>query len=253
MLKPYWAVLLSSLIVLAAAARAEDNVTIVQELTVSVRPGTEAQFEEFVKAYADVSRRQKLTNYWLSSQSMSGEPLYRFAMAHGSWGDFANPGPQLAKVLGEKEATRLTGLARDSIAWMRTAYFQQHSAMSRPMPAGDGPPEALLYIAFTLKPGAAAKFLELSSKTAEASAATVPNAYFVGALPSFGAPGGRTILLFKHLSDLDTPLKPPQQRVIEHFGQAEGERINALAGEAVQNIEITLFHTRPDLNYQAGN
>ena len=121
------------------------------------------------------------------------------------------------------------------------------------MPAGDGPPEALLYIAFTLKPGAAAKFLELSSKTAEASAATVPNAYFVGALPSFGAPGGRTILLFKHLSDLDTPLKPPQQRVIEHFGQAEGERINALAGEAVQNIEITLFHTRPDLNYQAGN
>jgi hypothetical protein len=248
-----WAALLSSLIVLAGPVRAQDEVTIVQELTVSVKSGMERQFEEFVKAFADVSRRQKLENYWLSAQSMSGEPVYRFSSSQGSWGGFGNPGPQFAEVLGEQEAARLAGLAQASIASMRTAYFEQHSSMSRPPVDMDGPPEALIYFAFTLNPGGAARFLELSSKTAEASAATEPGSYFVAALPSFGAPGARTIVLLPHLSDLDTPQKPPQQRVMEHFGQAEGARINALAGEAVANIEATLFRTRPDLNYQPGN
>lgn len=251
--KLHWTLLLSLLIALAGPVRSQDSVTIVQELTVSVKPGMEAQFEELVKAFADVSRRQNLTNYWLTSQSMSGEPIYRFASAQESWGGFANPGPQFAEVLGQQEADRLSGLARDSIASMRTAYFEQHSSMSRPPVGMDAPPEALIYFTFTLNPGAGAQFLELSSKTAEASAATTPDSYFVSALPSFGAPGARTVVLLEHLSDLDTPQKPPQQRVMEHFGRTEGARINALAGEAVANIEVTLFRTRPDLNYQPAN
>lgn len=251
MSKVHWTALSSLMIVLAGPVAAQDEVTIVQELTVSVKPGMEAQFEELVKAFAEASRRQKLENFWLSAQSMSGEPLYRFNMAQESWAGFANPGPQFREVFGEREAARLDGLARDSIAWSRTAFFEQHSSMSRP--PVDMTPEALVYYAFTLQPGGAPRFLEMSTKVNEASAATVPSSRYVSALPSFGAPGARTIVLLEHLSDLDTPQMPPQQRLMRHFGQTEGARINAIAGEAIAGIDVTLFRTRPDLNYQPGN
>lgn len=241
------------MVMLAGPVVAQDVVTIAQELTVSVNPGMEAEFEELVNAFAEASRRQNLENYWLSSQSMSGEPIYRFNMSQDSWGGFANPGPNFAEVFGQREADRLAGLARDSIAWTRTAYYQQHSAMSRPPTDWDGPPEALVYFAFTLNPGAAPQFMEMSMKATEATDATVPEARFVTAMPGFGAPGARTIVLLRHLSDLDTPQMPIQQRILRHFGQTEGARINALAGQAVSNIEATLFRTRPDLNYQPEN
>lgn len=250
MRKLNWIAGLAWLAAMTGPVSAQDEVTIVQELTVSVKPGMENQFEELVRAFAEASRRQGLENYWLTAQSMSGEPIYRFNSARGGWGDFASPGPQFVEAFGEEEAARLGGLARDAIAWTRTAYFEQHSSMSRPPVGMEAPPEALMYFSFTLNPGGAPAFLELSSKTAEASAATQPNSYFVGALPSFGAPGARTIVLLQHLSDLDTPQKPPQQRVMEHFGQTEGERIVGLAAEAVSDIDVTLFRTRPDLNYQ---
>ena len=245
-----WMICSCLVLAIAGPVRAQDEVTIVQELTVSVKPGMEAQFEELVKAFAEASRRQGLENYWLSSQSMSGEPIYRFNMAQGSWAGFANPGPNFVEVFGQREADRLSGLARDSIASTRTAFFEQHSAMSRPPVGMDSPPEALIYFAFTLNPGAAPRFLEMSSKVKEASAALLPDEYFVSALPGFGAPGARTILIVEHLSDLDTPTMPPQQRVLQHFGQTEGARINAIAGEAIASFSPTLFRTRPDLNYQ---
>lgn len=241
------------LVALAGPVRGQDVVTIVQELTVSVEPGMEAEFEELVKAFAEASRRQNLENYWLSAQSMSGEPIYRFNMSQDSWGDFANPGPDFAQVFGQREADRLAGLARDTIASVRTAYFQQHSAMSRPPLDWDAPPEALIYFSFALNPGGAPAFMEMSMKATEATDATVPGARFVSAMPGFGAPGARTIVLLQHLSDLDTPEMPIQQRIMQHFGQTEGARINALAGEAVSNIQVTLFRTRPDLNYQPEN
>ncbi len=245
-----WTICSLLLLAVTGPVRAQDEVTIVQELTVSVKPGMEAQFEELVRAFAEASRQQGLENYWLSSQSMSGEPIYRFNMAQDSWADFANPGPNFAEAFGNREADRLAGLAHDSIAWTRTAYFEQHSAMSRPPVGMDEAPEALIYFAFTLNPGGAPQFLEMSSKVKEASAALLPDEYFVSALPGFGAPGARTILLIEHLSDLDTPTMPPQQRVLRHFGQTEGARINALAGEAIASFTPTLFRTRPDLNYQ---
>jgi hypothetical protein len=242
------------LIVLAGPVQAQqDEVTIVLERTVSVNQGMNAQFEEFIKALADASRRQNLKSYWLAAQSMSGEPIYRFNMAQDSWGDFTNALPQLAKTFGEQEAARLGRLAQESIAWTRTAFYEQHSSMSRPPVGMNGPPEALIYYAFTLNPGGAPQFLEMSTKVNEATAAIVPDSWYVSAMPSFGAPGPRTILLLEHLSDLDTPQMPPPRRLIEHFGQTEGARINALAGQAIASFDATLFRTRPDLNYQPAN
>jgi hypothetical protein len=57
-----------------AAAQAQ----LARQLTVKVRPGMNAQFEEAVRALRDVSRKEGTKNYWLVSQTMSGEPLYIF-------------------------------------------------------------------------------------------------------------------------------------------------------------------------------
>ena len=41
----------------------------------------------------------------------------------------------------------------------------------------------------------------------------------------------------------------PAQRVLQHFGETEGARINAMAGEAIESFEFSLFRNRPDLAY----
>lgn len=235
---------------MGAVAQAQDDViTIVQSLTASVKPGMEAQFEEVVRAFRDVSREQSVGNYWRASQSVSGEPVYRFNFALSSWGDLMNPEPNFAEAYGEEEAARLMGLLSTSLASSHVAFYEQRASMSRPPMNLEGPPEALVFIDFTLNPGTAAQFREMSTKVAEASAAVAPGDFFVGAMPGFGASGPRTILILPSMSDLDTPAPGPGQLVLQHFGQEEGARINALAGESIANFNATLFRTRPDLTY----
>lgn len=249
MTKVQWfsALLLASAI--GASAQAQDNVTIVQELTASVKAGTEAQFEEVVKAFRDAAQEQGIESYWRASQSLSGDPVYRFNFPMSSWGDLMNPEPDFIKAFGEDEAARLMALLSESVVSSYSAFYEQHSSMSHAPMNLDGPPEALVYIQFTLNPGTAPQFRELTMKAAEASGAVRPNDYFVAALPGFGAPGPRTILILPSMSDLDTPAPGIAQVIAQHFGQEEGTRINGLAAESIASIATTLFRTRPDLNY----
>ena len=235
---------------LLGPAQAQDEVTIVRTLTVSVAAGKNAQFEEFVRAFRDASREQGLANYWLSAQSVSGEPIYKFNTTLPSYAEITNPGPQLAAAYGEQEAARLLGLLGESVLSTHTAFYERHSSMSRPPVGFDGPPEGLIYFEFDLNPGGAPLFLEMSSKVKEATDALVPDNYYVSDLPGFGASGARTIVLLRTFGDLDGQQMGPAQRVIRHFGEEEGGRINALAQQAISGLSAELFRTRPDLNYQ---
>ena len=242
-------VLLASLVATVARAQ-DDDVTVVRSITVSVKPGMNVAFEEFVRALRDASREQSRDNYWFASQSISGLPVYRFNSSLSGWTDLLDPGPELAEFYGEQEAQRLFGLIRDSVESTHTAFFNQRTSMSHPPTNMSRPPEAIVYIDFTLNPGGAAAYRELATKTAEASAAVLPNAYFVAAMPGFGAEGPRTTLIVPSFGDMNSPQPGPAQRVLQHFGQQEGARINALAADAISSFEATLFRTRPDLSYR---
>lgn len=236
---------------LTSFARAQDaDVTITRNLTVSVKPGMNAQFEEFVKAYRDASKKQGLKNYWRAAQSVSGDAIYQFIAPMSSWGDLTNPGPELAKAYGEKEAMRLNGLLSDSVASMHTAFYEQHASMSHIPAKLEKAPEGLIFYDFTLNPGSGPQFMELATKSAQASMALTPNSYFAAAMPSFGASGPRTIILLQSMKDLDKPQPGIAQQVVQHFGKEEGARLNALASKAIANIAVTLYRTRPDLSYQ---
>ncbi|MGW8369504.1 MAG: hypothetical protein ACWGPN_12610 [Gammaproteobacteria bacterium] len=240
-------------ILISAPAMAQDDVTIVEVLTATVRPGAEGMFEEFVAAYRQASEDQGLENYWQSAQSVSGEPTYRFHMARPNWASLADPGPVLAKTFGERETERLQGLLRDSVTSLDIAFFRRFASMSH-VPANGfaKPPEALIYYDFALNPGTAPLFQEMATAQQKASAALYPEGYFVASMPDFGATGPRTILILDSFENLDIPSMPPQQRILEHFGETEGGRLNELGARSIASFSATLFRARPDLNYQPG-
>ena len=234
---------------IGATAYAQDDVTIIQQLTVSVKAGTEPQFEQVVKAFRDASEKQGIKTYWRASQSLSGDPVYRFAFPMSSWGSLMNPEPDFVKAYGEAEAARLMGLLSASVVSTHTAFYQQRASISHPPTNLAKPPEALVIIDFMLNPGTGAQFQELTMKAKEASVAVRPNDYFVAATPSYGASGPQTILIVPSMSDLDKPTPGVGQVITQHFGEQEGARINALAAQSIASITTTLFRTRPDLTY----
>ena len=105
-----------------------------RQTTIKVRPGMNAQFEEVVRALRDASRKEGTKNYWLVAQAMSGEPVYLVSSTGSSFGDFAAPGPQLTKTLGEAEAKRIGALAAASIESMNTAFYRPQPDLAH-MPA----------------------------------------------------------------------------------------------------------------------
>lgn len=242
------AILLAGMLI--APAHAQEDVTIDRTLTVTVAPGMNDQFEEFVAAFRHASREQALDNYWRSSQSLSGDSVYKFHTVLSSWGDVATPGPQLAEVYGDDEATRLLGLLHDSVESVRTAFYEEPADMSRQPPAMDKPPEGLVYLHFTLNPNTEAQWAEVARSQAEASADVAPKSYFIAGMPSYGTNKARTIVILPSFEDLDTPMSGPVERIMKHFGEKEGARINEVANQALVSTESDLFRTRPDLDYQ---
>lgn len=239
-----------SALILAAPVQAQDD-SLVQVVTFEVRPGKNAQFEEAVSAFREASKAQGMENYWLSAQSVSGSPIYRFHVEQSGWGDLSNPPPQMVEHFGEEEAARLAGLLADSVVSEHVAFYRELANSSyAPADGFDVPPEGLIYIDFTLNAGTAPMFLEMTEHQKEASMSMYPNNYFGVSMPEFGGAGPRTILILNSFSDLDTPTLAPQQRLIEHFGEAEGGRLIELAAQSIVSFEPQLFRTRPDLNYQ---
>ena len=231
-----------------AAAQAQ----LARQLTVKVRPGMNAQFEEAVRALRDVSRKEGTKNYWLVSQTMSGEPLYIFNSTGSSFGDFAQPGPQVAKVLGEAEAKRIGELAAASIESTSSAFYRPQPELSHVPAPGTmtAPPVAIGVFYISINPGMQAQYLEGTRKSREASMAVAPKSYFQTSLPAVGATGPRTVVFYYSWAELDSPGPGVQQRVTRHFGAQEGARINESMGKAIGGFDMVLARTRPDLNYQ---
>lgn len=234
---------------LIAFAFGTASAQLTETVTVKVRPGMNPQFEEFARALVEAARQQGADNLWRAAQSATGAPTYTFNIAMSGWVDMANPGPQLVDAFGEEEAARLGGLAASSIESVDTAFYVPRLDLSHPPPEGSGPPAALIFSDITVNAGMMQQYIELSRQTREASVAVLPDAHFVVFLPDIGADSARVVGFVESWGDLDEPLPNPGQRVIQHFGQTEGGKIVAMAGEAISGFEVSLQRARPDLSY----
>jgi hypothetical protein len=227
-------------------------------ITVEVKPGANAQFEEFVHKLRDAVEKNKGPEHWLASQSMSGNPVYTFSRPFGTWaGEFGQaPSDPLVKAYGEQEAARLAGLLAASVASESTAIYVARPDLSRPRPpaAAGAPaatPVAVEFLDLNVKLGKEQQFEGYVKKLIEATNKAAPNAYWEMRQRQFGpgnAAGYRVVLTFAAWADLD---KPPEksllQRLTEQFGAAEGERLQGLAMDALQGENSRLNRVRSDL------
>jgi len=159
-------------------------------------------------------------------------------------------GPALVEVYGAEEGGRLLGLLQASAASMSTSIYVERPDLSRPAPEAETPPAAVLYIDITVSIGGERRFEDYARKVIEATNAKAPDAYWLMRQRLFG-PGNannyRVIVLMPQWADIDTPNKPIPQRMQEHFGAAEAERLDAALGDAIQGINQRVNRVRTDL------
>ena len=93
---------------------AQDAPQLSSVLTVEVKPGTNGQFEEFVRKFRDASEQSNSPQRWRTVSSVTGGEVYTFTQRFGSFTALAEPGPELDAVYGEAGAARLLGLLQAS-------------------------------------------------------------------------------------------------------------------------------------------
>lgn len=224
-------------------------------ITIEVKPGMNAQFEEFIGKLKAAAEQTNSTFRWLASQSVSGNPVYTFSRSYGSFAALGEAGPDLAKVYGAAESARLLGLLQASAANESTSIYVARPDLSRPPPApvagaAAAAPVAVLFIDLAVRPGKEQSFEEYTKKLIVAINAKSPNQYWLMRQRAFGpgnTPGYRVIVTFQKWADLDTPPKPMQQTMVEQYGAAEAARLEAVSNDAVQGVTQRLNRVRADL------
>jgi len=245
-------VLVSCLLVFSAAASAQQPPGVLQLITLDIKPGGNAAFEEYIAGVRTAAQRLGLDDYWLVAQSVSGAPTYTVALERGSWAAVGAPGvlPRLAEALGEREAERLTGLAASSIASVHTAFYQPQPQLSNPRPDMEGAPDAIITFVLAINPNMGAQYAETAALTREAALAVAPGQHYIVNAPGFGAPGVLVVGFVEHWTELDSPRMQPGQMVLQHYGPVNGAAINARVQETLASVTTTIHRTRPDLSYQ---
>lgn len=224
-----------------------------QLVTIKVKPGGNAAFEEYVTAVQRAAQQLECTDYWLTAQSVSGEPTYTVALPRASgWGAVGDPGvlPRLAEAFGEREAERLYGLASSSIESVYTAFYQGQPQLSNPRPEMAGAPDAVIMYELEIHPNMGMQYAEASALTREAAVAIAPNQHYLVMAPGLGASHVLVVGFVERWTDLDTPRPGPGQLVLQHFGPGTGAAINARAQETIANMTVNIHRTRPDLSYE---
>ena len=222
-------------------------------VTIEVNPGMNGVLEEVITKFRDAVEKTNGPQRWLASQSMTGNAIYTINVPFDTWAEFGPPpssGDPLVAAYGEEEARRILGSLRDAEAGTSTAIYVARPDLSRPPPATEQTPVAVLYLDVNVRLGMEQQFEEYAKKLIAATNATDPRAYWQMRERLFGpgnAAGYRAVVVFQQWADLDAPTKPLPQRLREHFGAEEGERVAAAGLAAIQGVTERLNRVRSDL------
>jgi len=240
----------------SSGVQAQQAPQMYSSITIEVKPGANAQFEEFIGKFKAAAEQTNSSLRWLASQSVSGNPVYTFTRSFGSFAAFGDAGPDLTKAYGAPESARLLGLLQASAVNESTSIYVARPDLSRPPPAAAAgaaaaaAPVAVLFVDFAVRPGKEQGFEEYTKKLIVAANAKTPNMYWIMRQRAFGpgnTPGYRVIVTFQKWADLDTPPKPQQQTMLEQYGAAEAARLEGVANDAVQGATQRLNRVRGDL------
>lgn len=216
--------------------------------TFDVKPGYEAQFEEFVLAWKKAAEQvEAARSYNVSSTAVGPSGVYSFARRIRSFTEMGTAVNPLTKVYEADEVSRLMALYRDSTANARSFIARMVPDLSRPAPARDTPYQIAIYYSFDIKPGMADEWASAVRKLVEATEKSAPEAYFSTWTTTLGGDSGYTVIVPMDWADLDTPKKPIPQRLEEVFGKRVADRTIAALNRASNGVTSVIMRPRPEL------
>jgi hypothetical protein len=235
-----------------STAVAQDAPQKYSTLTIEVKPGMNAQFEEFISKYKAAAEQTNSPYRWTVAQSVSGNPVYSFTRPFQSFAALSDARPDLNKAFGAAEGARLLGLLQASVEGESSAIYVARPDLSRPRPEPgiQGTPEAVLFVDITVKSGKEEAFEGYAKKIVEASNAKATDQYWQIRQRMFGPgqlPVYRVVVVFAKWTELDRPGMPMSERLKQQFGAAEAERLEAIANDSIQGVNERLNRVRADL------
>jgi hypothetical protein len=214
-----------------------------------VAPGKELGFEEVSAKFKAAADKVGSQEYFGYSPGLGNPGLYAFAAPFRSYADLGNNENPLAAVYKGEELAAIGATFQDSVTDIDSYVIIPRPDLSIPGPERKVPPEVLLLISVTIKNDKGEEYAEFLKKLVEATKATSPDAYWNAFQPGFGSGPVWRFGIAMNWADLGQPGKSVPQRIMEHFGKRNGEKINAMSTDAVESIEFVVSRVRPDLTH----
>jgi quinol monooxygenase YgiN len=227
--------------------------SLVNVLSIQVRPGANRRYEELVAALAKKAVAKKEGFLWDAHQTVMGEAAgYHFVSRSETFAGFGTRGstPELIeRVLGAKEAAQFREQTEEISTAVRNTISLERLDLSYPPDSRNA--AALPFAMVTLvrgRPGHQEAIEELLRKLAEA----IPKVDDPARLVSYQTIIGdlRTIWTVRPmatLADLDAQ-RAPAQLLSDAFGAAEGGHVWRSAMEAIEEAQRSITVYRPVLS-----
>jgi hypothetical protein len=214
-----------------------------------VAPGMEASFEEVsakFKAAADKIGSRPYAGY---STVIGNDGQYAFASPFNSFAEFKDQRNPLQEVYEGEELASIEKMYQESTTSTDSYVIIPRPDLGVAPPEFESPPEILLLIEVTVKSGMGQQYQTFLKKLAEATKAVSPDLYYNAFQPGFGSGPIWRFGITMNWADLDTQGKTIPQRLMEHFGDRNGGKINEEGQEAVESVKFTVSRIRPDLTH----
>ena len=214
-----------------------------------VAPGLAQEFEQVSMKFKAAADKIKSPAYFGYSAAIGNSGQYAFVSPFNSYQEFATQRNVMAEVYEGEELAKLGQSFQESVSSVDSYVIVPRPDLGIAGPEFENPPEILLLIAVTVKNGMGPQFEAYLEKLVEATKATAPDLYYNAFQPGLGSGPIWRFGIAQNWVDLDTQGKPIPQRLTEHFGKRNGERIYQDGQDAIESVEFTVSRVRPDLSH----
>jgi hypothetical protein len=233
----------------ASANAQEAPPSLVRALTVTVKLGTEAQFEEFVAKFRAAHDKMGTSATWNAFQTVLGpENLYTFGSFFSSFKDLPTSAAPLVEAYGEAEAARVIALWAASAETSTSGVWIARPDLSVPAAVGAAAPTHYYFEAVTVRPTNVDQFEAWAKAVTEANRKLYPNEPYTAYAPSIA--GGGTYIFVAPVTDLariDGWTETYDDRIERVFGKKERDRLVALLESSLVEVASRIDVARPDL------
>jgi hypothetical protein len=237
----------------ATQGQPEQPSEFIQVITVSVKPGAVADYENFIKKVVAGANKIGAAQRWMVSQVTLGGPgrTYSTVLPFSKWSE-VDAWPQVRQILvkayGEAEATRITRAGGEAIERSETAVYRLLPDLST-RPKVFNPPAARMHLFVTeVEPAMVPQWESYLArlKTAQEKSPQAPTA--VRRVAVLGA--GNTYVTavpFNKFADRDS--WPTNMELLrEAYGEAEARSLNDTRLRSTRSVRQLVMTYRPELS-----